>query len=1731
LLRLRVSPSGQVQFSHDRAGELTSEPVLEIGYWHHVAVVLSPEQARLYVDGIEVASGPVGVRADPPLEGITFGNNAYPSTPGDSPLGGDLDEIGFYNEALSAADVLALAQAGSTGRCAPDLEISDLTGDQFLEPGTVGKWSCIVRNIGTERATQRSITDISWSTAPFTSNPFSRITVNGEPVTMTLGEFPLPDLDAGESAYVELEGPVSPFPSVTACTLRIWGSPAALIADTSDRNESVALLVIANSPCHATTAGSFAWLAADASGVERLSRAPWTTTGSVLIDQGVAGTGFGFPGSGSLAFPLPPNPGARVGLEAWVKPMNVQDGRQILLSLKPAPGSSNSPQIWLARDGRSLDPFRPGTPGRLRFRAAGIPGLPTDSGGWIDGGVNLPSDVWSLVELDLGHATALLRVNGTETARFQFPTNLPSWPGGELRLGGPRPDDASVGVPFNGWMDEVQVHNNDNIPTPRTASLGAGSNGRCPGNLQLEWTSGASVTGYVGVPTPFAMRISNLGTVPMAKPRMQFNINPVWSPAQLQASRGTIATSGNAVTGAINWQDVEPLAPGSTVDLSFTLTLSVPRTNTLSAQTFADTADGIPDNNTVSTVWSVGPGNAELQTVQIFESDEPIRVVEVPVVLREPLAHEARLDVIVEESGRRTGIAKATPGRDFIPGRQTLVFPPQSQRQWMRIEIAGDDVREIQTEEFQIRFENMTGLSVSTTTNALAITDDDPAPRAVLGSPRIIEADQEVRRIAFPVSLSRPTEITTTLQYSTTNGTAIAGQDYVATSGSLVLEPGSVGQIEVDVLGDSIPEPAEWFRIVAAVPSASRQDLLPPLEGGVGLIEDNDSPLTIASLDVTGLPTEAPAGTSLPVSIQAVAPNGSPMPADGERVTLQWFPGAGIPSPVVISEVALRSSAFEIQSTRSDEISLKDWRVEIFARESWPAPITVWIGSDTNRLPAFGVLVIDRGNLNGDARTLGWYATGTTDLRRPAGVVLKDPSGNVVDVFTIGSAIPSTLLTEPRLRDADWPGFSTGFRPQAGFQTSHQRAGAIHRGNSDAWAIAPETLGAANPAFRIPLTTDALEPVAAGEIVLGPGGAWQGSVTSPGQTGPWRLVATASNGRSGRSAPIALGTRQGIAIQAFEVPQQIHTLLTEPTALRLVITNPGPSDVSNVVARIGRTRFASDTNVASTWHTSTVARATLGNPSILGSNAPGGPRIEVLAATLPAGSNLVVDVETASISLNRGIFWASAHSAATETDPTDNLAWATPFWVSGFSFSGAPEAWWRLDGNLRSVRNAPDLQLVGQAEFGAPAFPPHIRLPGNGCLVVPGNIARVEPATNVCVTLWFRTVGNWDRSESYVLFARPLDGTRFEVLLRDGLIVARGFAPNNISPSTVTDLRDGAWHSLEVILRVRPIQTIPADLAVFIDDRFVANYIVPESTRLAGGGVPLWIGGAPGYRGLEGDIADVSIQETTSTISFNRTTSVGPDSFRRAILRGGLHAAPWFEGTDAATQRRPFSVAVLMTNTGPMASTNFSFYLPPTPGVELVSFTGPARTRRSSDGSWAFDLGPAAVGEVRQIDLNLRADQPGALNLVFRGGRAPIDSVADFSRVVTVAPDTDGDGLTDSWEEAIGLSASNPADAGEDPDQDGISNLGEFEAGTSPKDPASVLQLDARIDPTRGLVLGFASVRGRRYQLQRRTDLQGPGGWESISALPGINARIEFTEPSLEGTGPALYRVQAIRDR
>jgi hypothetical protein len=93
----------------------------------------------------------------------------------------------------------------------------------------------------------------------------------------------------------------------------------------------------------------------------------------------------------------------------------------------------------------------------------------------------------------------------------------------------------------------------------------------------------------------------------------------------------------------------------------------------------------------------------------------------------------------------------------------------------------------------------------------------------------------------FTVTLAAPSIQTITVQYATGNGTAVAGQDYTATSGTLTFAPGeTVKTILVPILDNAVYEPTETFTVTLsnAIGAAITDGQ------GVGTIADNDIPPT-----------------------------------------------------------------------------------------------------------------------------------------------------------------------------------------------------------------------------------------------------------------------------------------------------------------------------------------------------------------------------------------------------------------------------------------------------------------------------------------------------------------------------------------------------------------------------------------------------------------------------------------------------------------------------------------------------------------------------------------------------------------------------------------------------------------------------------------------------------------------------------------------------------------------
>ncbi len=90
--------------------------------------------------------------------------------------------------------------------------------------------------------------------------------------------------------------------------------------------------------------------------------------------------------------------------------------------------------------------------------------------------------------------------------------------------------------------------------------------------------------------------------------------------------------------------------------------------------------------------------------------------------------------------------------------------------------------------------------------------------------------------MTFTVKLSAAASDAVSVKYATADGTATAGQDYAATSGTLTFAAGETAKtVSVTVMGDSVTEGVESFRLLLSSPSkATIADAT-----GVGLINDS----------------------------------------------------------------------------------------------------------------------------------------------------------------------------------------------------------------------------------------------------------------------------------------------------------------------------------------------------------------------------------------------------------------------------------------------------------------------------------------------------------------------------------------------------------------------------------------------------------------------------------------------------------------------------------------------------------------------------------------------------------------------------------------------------------------------------------------------------------------------------------------------------------------------------
>jgi predicted extracellular nuclease len=158
----------------------------------------------------------------------------------------------------------------------------------------------------------------------------------------------------------------------------------------------------------------------------------------------------------------------------------------------------------------------------------------------------------------------------------------------------------------------------------------------------------------------------------------------------------------------------------------------------------------------------------------------------------------------------------ATAGSDYVAGAASITFAPGVTRQTVNVAVKGDGVWE-DDEMLTLRLSNAVNATITDGDGVGTILNDDPLPTVRISDRVVREGNSGLTPVAFQVRLSSASSRTVTVGYATVDGSAKAGSDYVAATGSLTFPPGTVSQsVVVNVNGDPTREPNEFFFVQAS---------------------------------------------------------------------------------------------------------------------------------------------------------------------------------------------------------------------------------------------------------------------------------------------------------------------------------------------------------------------------------------------------------------------------------------------------------------------------------------------------------------------------------------------------------------------------------------------------------------------------------------------------------------------------------------------------------------------------------------------------------------------------------------------------------------------------------------------------------------------------------------------------------------------------------------------------
>jgi subtilisin family serine protease len=184
-----------------------------------------------------------------------------------------------------------------------------------------------------------------------------------------------------------------------------------------------------------------------------------------------------------------------------------------------------------------------------------------------------------------------------------------------------------------------------------------------------------------------------------------------------------------------------------------------------------------------------------------------------------------------------TANGTATAGSDYVASSGTLTFAPGETTKTINVTINGDTTFEA-NETYFVNLSSPSNATLNDSQGSGTIVNDDTNPVGVsINDVSITEGNRNTKNAIFTVRLSNALSNAVTVNFATANGSAAAGSDYTATSGSVRIRAGNTrATISVAIRGDTTVEANETFFV--NITSVSGTNIL---DGqGVGTILNDD---------------------------------------------------------------------------------------------------------------------------------------------------------------------------------------------------------------------------------------------------------------------------------------------------------------------------------------------------------------------------------------------------------------------------------------------------------------------------------------------------------------------------------------------------------------------------------------------------------------------------------------------------------------------------------------------------------------------------------------------------------------------------------------------------------------------------------------------------------------------------------------------------------------------------